>query len=181
MVILIDIDEVLADFEGRLREVWAEKYPHTPLFQDGVRRTFYIGSADDQGRADLVKKIIHSEGFFGSLKPKQGAKQALEAMRGLGHSVFILTSPGVSYPNAASEKYVWVQKHFGQHMLERLIITPAKPMIRGDILIDDRPEIPHEDKATWEHVLYDTSYNKAVEGKRRLKWDTWEEVLPELL
>jgi 5'-nucleotidase len=181
MIILVDVDEVLADFEGRLREVWDEKYPHTPLFPNGVRDAFYIGSGDLHGRWELVSKIIHKEGFFAGLDPLPGSKDALKEMQHLGHDVFILTSPGTSYPNAASEKYQWVAKNYGEHMLERLIITPAKPMIRGDILIDDRPEVPFEEFALWEHVLYDRSYNKTVEGKRRITWENWSEVLTELL
>lgn len=175
------MDEVLADFEGRLREAWAEKYPHTPLFHSGVRDKFYIGSGDQHGKAELVSKIVHQKGFFASLDPLPGSKAAVTEMQELGHSVFILTSPGISYPNAAREKYNWVAEHYGKHMLEHLIITPAKPIIRGDLLIDDRPEIPFEDKATWEHVLFDKSYNKAVEGKRRITWEDWKEVLTELL
>ena len=181
MIILVDMDEVLADFEGRLRETWDSKYPHTPLFPNGVRDSFYIGSGDSHGRWDLVQKIIHAEGFFASLDPIQGSKEAIAEMTDMGHWVFILTSPGISYPNAAGEKYNWVAKHYGQHMLERLIITPAKPMIRGDILIDDRPELPHEQNALWEHVLYDKSYNKDVPDKRRITWDSWKDVLTELL
>ncbi len=99
----------------------------------------------------------------------------------MGHKVFILTSPGVSFPYAPSEKYRWVSKHFGNRMLEWLIMTPAKPIVHGDILIDDRPEILFEDMADWEHVLYDKSYNQDIATKRRLTWENWREVLPELL
>lgn len=181
MIILIDMDEVLADFETRLLQIWAEKYPHTVLFPGGVRSSFYIGASEDGTKSELVNKIIHADGFFSSLKPLPGAIEAINEMHRLGHATFIVTSPGLSYPNAASEKYQWVDKHFGRYMLERLIITPAKPIIRGDILIDDKPELAHEDVALWEHVLYDKSYNKTVENKRRLTWENWKEVLPELL
>ncbi len=180
MIILIDMDEVLSDFEGRLSEIWEEKYPHTLLFPGGVRDSFRIGSGDQHGRADLIQKIIYKEGFFESLKPVKGAKEAVAEMRRLGHSVFILTSPGISYPHAAIEKFKWVEKHFGKDMLERLIVTPAKPIIRGDILIDDRPEIPYAEHAQWEHVLYEKSYNKGVEDRRRLTWDNWQDILSEL-
>jgi 5'-nucleotidase len=181
MIILIDMDEVLADFESRLLEIWSQQYPHTILFPNGVRKSFYIGADEDGTKSELVNKIIHSEGFFSSLKPLPGSREALAEMQALGHSTFIVTSPGISYPNAASEKYEWVNRYFGSYMLERLIITPAKPVIRGDILIDDRPEISYEDSALWEHVLFDKSYNKEVMNKRRITWEDWKEVLTELL
>lgn len=175
------MDEVLADFEGRLRQLWQQKYPSIDLFENGVRDTFYIGADDIGGehRAQ-VKQIIATEGFFASLDPLDGAREALLALRDLGHQVYILTSPGVSYPFAAGEKHYWVSKHYGKEMLERLIITPAKHLVRGDLLIDDRPILPFEEEAEWEHVLFDRSYNKSIEGKRRLDWGNWREILTEL-
>ena len=181
MIVLIDMDEVIADFQGSLEQEWQKKYPDQELFKGGIRRSFYVGADGDQQKTDQVNSIIHAEGFFESLKINEGAKEAIEEMRLLGHTVFILTSPGVSFPFAPSEKYRWVRKHFGTDMLQWLIMTPAKPIVRGDILIDDRPEILFEERADWEHVLYDRSYNEAVADKRRVTWKNWKQVLPELL
>lgn len=181
MIILIDLDEVIADLQGELEKRWNAKFPHTHLFEGGVRKSFYIGDKDDSVMSEQVEKLLQEEGFFSSLKPIPGAIEAIHEMKALGHSVFIVTSAGVSFPNAATEKYIWVRDNLGVELLERLVITAAKPVIRGDILIDDRPQLAYEDKATWEHVLYDRSYNKDITGKRRITWDTWKEVLPELL
>lgn len=181
MIVLIDIDEVIADFEGQLRKVWNKKFPHTTLFKNGVRSDFYIGSDSSYANSEIIGDIIGQPGFFKDLAPIRGAKQAIIDIASAGNEVFLVSSPGISYPNVASEKIEWVNKYYGQQMLSRIILTPSKHLVRGDILIDDKPYIDHEDIAEWEHVLYDKSYNKTVSDKRRITWDNWREELPELL
>lgn len=180
MVILVDMDGVIADFDSGLLKKWDEKHPNTQLFDNGVRKSFYIrgGNETDGGE---ISKILSKEGFFENLRPMDGAIDAIREMQAMGHHVFIATSPGTSFPFAASEKYRWTEKHIGKDMLEYLVIAPAKAVIRGDILIDDKPEIPYEENAEWEHVLFDRPYNKDIKGKRRLDWTNWKDVLTELV
>ena len=63
---------------------------------------------------------------------------------------------------------------------KKIILTKEKAMVRGDILIDDKPKIKNEDKALWEHIFYDKPYNREIEGKRRLTWKNWKQILTEL-
>jgi 5'-nucleotidase len=181
MIILIDIDEVLADFEAALTSEWQKLYPHTLLFPSGSRKHYYIGQDEEGNKSELVSKIIHREGFFEQLQPLPGAIDAIKLMQHYNHQIYLVTSAGVSYPNAASEKYRWVERHLGKEFLSCLVITPAKSIVRGDILIDDRPSFRDERLASWEHVLYDKSYNKTVPRKRRITWENWTDELPELL
>ena len=62
-------------------------------------------------------------------------------------------------------------------MIDRIILTRYKTLVVGDILIDDRPELTGIKSPTWEHVLFDQPYNKAVTGKRRLNWQNYQKVL----
>lgn len=177
MRILIDIDDVIADLQGRVESLWHEQHPDIPLFKSGERKDYYIGSGHSSEYASEIYHMMHGSGFFSSLEPIAGAKQAIDNMIEAGHEVMIVTSSGVSYPLAATEKYQWIENHFGQHMLARLVITPVKFVVSGDILIDDRPEIYRENEANWEHILYDQPYNRYMDKKRRLNWDNWQKVL----
>ena len=170
------MDGVITDFEARLQQVWDEKHPDQPMNFLG-RKTFYAGSDEDTSIGEQVQKIIHEPGFFAALEPIEGALEAMYTMIDDGHDVFIVTSAGISYPSAASEKYLWVEQHLHKSFLAHLIITPSKFTIEGDILIDDKPEVYREEEATWEHVLYDASYNRQVKGKRRLTWSNWQDVV----
>ena len=50
---------------------------------------------------------------------------------------YILTAPSVHNPLCYTEKRVWVEQHLGMSMVNRLIISPDKSLLRGDYLIDD--------------------------------------------
>ncbi|MCT7149596.1 hypothetical protein M1196_23400, partial [Salmonella enterica subsp. enterica serovar Oranienburg] len=58
-----------------------------------------------------------------------------------------------------------------------MIITTDKTLVRGDILIDDKPvisgELPEYSTGTnharsWEHVIFDQSYNRHITNRRRI-------------
>ena len=59
----------------------------------------------------------------------------------MGHEVFICTAPLTNYENSVLEKYKWVEKNFGHEWIKKIILTKDKTLIKGDILIDDNPEI----------------------------------------
>jgi len=53
---------------------------------------------------------------------------------------YILTAPSTKNPMSYTEKRVWVEKHLGMEMVERLIISPNKSLLKGHYLIDDNIE-----------------------------------------
>jgi 5'-nucleotidase len=171
------MDDVIADLEARITKLWEELHPEEPLFPNGRREKYYIGaSLNDSERLSDIWHLLHGPNLFSSLDPVEGSLEALDTMLSDGHEVFIVTSAGVSFPLAATEKYQWVKEHCGEHMLSHLVITPSKFLVIGDILIDDKPELYREDEAKWEHVLFDKPYNQNS-PKRRLTWQNWQEFV----
>ena len=75
-------------------------------------------------------------GFFLGLKPIEGGLEAISTLR-TKYDVCILTRPSVLNPLCYTEKRVWVENHLGMEMVERLIISPNKALLKGDYLIDD--------------------------------------------
>lgn len=178
MIILLDMDGVIADTDAGFVAAWEERYNATVPFDVYDRTQFFMNPEEDALRnSSEANAIFSSQGFFSGLRPKEGALEAITQMQAEGHSVFILTSAGIRYPLAASEKYEWVSEYFGPEMISRLIITPAKHMVRGDFLIDDRPKLPFTEEAEWEHILFDASYNQHIQSKKRLNWTNWKEIL----
>lgn len=176
MIVLVDMDGVLADFDdGHARLCAARGLPTTT---PGVGRTSWdiLGVVDPAYR-DVVLELWHSPGFFRGLRPIDGAVAGLRGLVAAGHDVWICTAPLRHHATCAHEKLAWVAHHVGRDFGERVIVAADKTLIHGDVLIDDRPDLVGVRAPAWEHVLYDASYNRAVHDRRRLTWATWREVL----
>lgn len=112
MIIHIDMDDTLCDFAGAFHyKVWqnpAIQYPQSQY------------------------------GFFANLQPLTGAVSAVKALIASPlYDPHILTAPSVKNPLCYTEKRIWIETHFGIEFTEKLIISPNKALIKGDILIDD--------------------------------------------
>ncbi|MCE7936663.1 hypothetical protein DYH10_02650 [Candidatus Saccharibacteria bacterium CPR2] len=177
MRILVDLDGVIGDIDKAFIEVWKERYPDAPAPEPGTRKEFYIGHEFGDDAGEKAYDIFREKGFFRHTPLMPDAKDALQKMITAGHEVYIVTSAGNDIPYAASDKYQWIDNNFGREWVDRLVITRSKHVVSGDVLIDDKPEVKNHDKANWEHIIFDASYNRHIKNKRRLGWSNWKEVL----
>lgn len=112
-IVYVDMDGVVADFDKAF-----------PLVAE---KTWVEG---------CEKKV--PEGFFLNLEPIDGAVEALHKLSALGYDLYFLSTPQWSNPDCWKEKRLWVEKHFGELMFKRLILTHNKGLLKGSYLIDDR-------------------------------------------
>lgn len=76
--------------------------------------------------------------FFRKLKPIKRSKDIVKwLINSPRYDVYILTTPSIKNPMSYTEKAMWVKKHYGEEMLNKLIISPNKGLNKGDYLIDD--------------------------------------------
>ena len=75
------------------------------------------------------------------------------------------------------EKLSWVERHLGREFMLRTILTRDKTLVRGNVLIDDKPEVKGVMTPEWEHILFDLPCNRNVPSKRRLTWKNYRGVL----
>ncbi|HZW03290.1 MAG TPA: hypothetical protein VFF68_05155 [Anaerolineaceae bacterium] len=176
-IVLVDMDGVLADFEGGFVRVWRDLHPDKPIIPLEERSTFYLTHQYPQAYRPLIREIFSSRNFYLNLEPMPGCQQALETMLELHIEVFICTTPWLANYYSTKEKFLWVEKVLGRRWLPRLVFTADKTLVTGDVLVDDKPEIQGVAAPQWEHILYDHPYNRSAEGKRRLTWANWQEVL----
>lgn len=127
-IVYVDMDGVVADFDKAFPAV-AEK-------------TWIEGSE---------KKV--PEGFFLDLEPIEGAIEALPILAELGYELYFLSTPQWSNPNCWKEKRIWVEKHYGDLMFKRLILTHNKGLLLGSYLIDDRVQ-NGADEFNGEHIHF---------------------------
>jgi 5'-nucleotidase len=180
MIVLADMDGVLAWFDLGVNLKLAEQYPQVNIVPLEKRSTFYIQYDYPAEQAPLIQSIYMAEGFYRSLPPVPGGREGIEEILGAGHDVRICTVPHPNHRYCLPEKYLWVEQNLGEKWLDRIIITRDKTLIRGHLLIDDNSEITGAAVPEWEHILYTQPYNLGVKGKRRLTWDNWRDVLVEL-
>ncbi|WP_051536832.1 5' nucleotidase, NT5C type [Shewanella marina] len=112
MIIYVDMDDVICDFQKAFNEATLKnpqiKYPQSQY------------------------------GFFANLEPIKGAISAVSAINDCPkYDFYILTAPSPRNPLCYTEKRVWVEKYLGYDFVEKLIICSNKGLLKGDILIDD--------------------------------------------
>jgi len=177
MIILIDQDGPLADYESGFSEIWKNQYPDEFFLPLSERHSMIIEDDYPEHLRDKIVSIQNEPNFYLNLKLISGSVDAIKIMLDLGHDVRICTAPARYYENCVLEKFQWVEKHLGRDFTKRIILTRDKTLIRGQLLIDDKPLVEGICKPEWEHILYDYPYNRQVAGKRRLDWGNWREVL----
>jgi len=159
MIILVDMDGVVADFEEGHRRM-CRNLGFGAILEGAERTTWDILDTVDPAHKAAILDIWHSPGFFRGLKPIAGANEVMHSWLRGGHEVFLCTAPMLNHATCAQEKIAWVADHLGPEFAGRVIITRDKTLVHGDVLIDDRPDIVGVNKKpSWKHWLYATSYN----------------------
>lgn len=79
-------------------------------------------------------------GLFRNLEPiKDAIKSVNKLLDTEKHEVYFLSTAPWNNPSAWTDKRVWLEEQFGESINRRLILTHRKDLLKGDILIDDRP------------------------------------------
>tara|TARA_R110000772_G_scaffold86113_2_gene180483 strand:+ start:4441 stop:4884 length:444 start_codon:yes stop_codon:yes gene_type:complete len=112
MIVYIDMDDVLCGYTTAFNNA-IEKTPAIAFPQS--QYGFYANLAPITGAIESVQQLINSEKF----------------------DPYILTAPSTRNPFSYTEKRVWIEKYYGVEFTEKLIISPNKGLLKGDILIDD--------------------------------------------
>lgn len=116
MRVFIDMDGVIVDFDGYMKET-------------GLT-------------ADTIKRTPHA---YWRMKPMPEALAAVKSLIGMGHDVWIATKPPTGVPFAYADKVTWILDYLPE-LKRKIVITHDKSLLRGDVIIDDRPHKANVDK-----------------------------------
>lgn len=177
MLILIDMDDVLTDFDGEFYRKWNEVHPDKHITPPEERKKFYLMEESPKEYEELIRGIYTAPGFVKSLPEIPGSIDAVKEIASLGHTIFFCTTPLNMYYNCVKEKYEWIEEHIGFEWTKKIILTKDKTLVQGDVLIDDNPEIKGNVKPVWEHIVFDKPYNKHTNHVKRMTWKNYKEVL----
>lgn len=180
MLILVDQDGVLSDFDAGFASRFAAKYPDAPAFDVTTRTEFKIDGHYPVSWRDNIRGISASRGFFADLPPVPGAIDGMRALQEAGHEVFICTAPLTSYQHCVGEKFAWVEEHLGSDWVKKIVLTKDKTVVRGDVLVDDKPHVTGAMTPVWEHIRFTRSYNAHLADTLRMTWDDAPDVLDQV-
>ena len=171
-ILLIDMDNTIADFDGALKEQFNKQFPS--LKWDETRLSFRYPS--EIGKE--CRQIMCQQRFFGNLKPIAGAIQAIKEISMDGWNIFFCTSPLRQYQYCVPEKYEWIEKHFGHEWICKIITSKDKTLVCGDYLIDDKVQTGMNNNPIWTQILFDQPYNRnETTFKRITHWNKWRDIL----
>jgi len=174
-VVLLDMDGVLVDWDRGFARAWGGR---SKIGRDDYAMERCVPEA----LGEAAKAVFHAERFFAELPPMPGAVAAVKEMASRGYHVLFCTSPVLTSSSCPSEKFEWVRRHFGPGWVSRIVLTSDKTVVRGDILIDDKPKIVGCQTPAWRQLLFDAPYNRHLSDAHRLSsWSDWEPKLLELL
>lgn len=179
-VVLVDMDNTLVDFDLEFGKRWVAARPEDTLDLIKSRKNFELEQNFSPELKPLAIKIMSEPGFFNSFAPQPYAVEAMKEMTEAGLHVLLCTAPlPFQWETCVAEKYAWVRRHLGEEFLSRIIITRDKTVIKGRLLIDDKPRVAGAcNKPEWTHIVFDQPYNQEVEDKMRLKsWREWRSVV----
>lgn len=179
-VVLIDMDNTLVNWDLEFGKRWIARRPDDTLDVITKRKHFELEQNFAADLKPMAIEIMSEPGFYAALQPQPGAIEAILEMEEVGLYVLLCTSPTpFQYETCVAEKYAWVRQWLGTEYMERIIITRDKSVVRGRVLIDDKPHVKGKcDTPDWTQILFQQPYNLDVADKPRMaNWSEWRKVL----
>lgn len=176
-ILLIDMDGPLARWYDGLTRAWQAYYPDRPLLPYEKLTSFYVEDVHPEDYHADLRRITCQGSFYENLQPVEGALEALKDMQLNCQDFmepFLCSSPEIEFDelDCHSQKARWVRTHLGEYWVNKLILTRDKTLVRGNVLIDDKPAIKGAMAPTWEHLVYESPYSGLPET-HTFKWSDW--------
>ncbi len=170
--VLVDMDGTVANLDATIGQALRQEFPEIPLPE---RSNFYYEEDLAPEHRYAIQEIISRPGFFAEHPVIDGALEGWQAMQEQGYEPRICSAPLRKNRWSIAEKIAWLEQHFvptlGPEVIDRAIIDKRKYRHAGLALIDDRPVIDGTDKAPWEHIVFDQTYNHDSRAQYRiLSW-----------
>jgi len=175
LVVLLDMDGTIVDWDAGFRRAWGDR----PVDRT---KSYAMEDCVPVELRDDAKATFMTPGFFRNLPPFAGAVAAVRQMERAGFQVWFCTSPILGHPTCCQEKLEWIQEHFGDAYVQRVILCQDKTTVRGDVLIDDKPHIAGLHPPTWRQCIFDAPYNTSRTDLPRIStWAQWEVPVKQML
>lgn len=163
-LILVDMDGVLADFDGRALEVCAENGIELDIDHISEATFRYLTDhVPDKGQRNKLRRIIDTTPYFADLPVIDGAVDGMRELMSRAE-VWVCSKPLDANETCASDKVSWIKRHFPK-CHGKLILAPDKSLVQGDVLLDDAPKLKWLDRAVWKPIVYSQPFNTVPDSE----------------
>ncbi|MEO1485016.1 MAG: 5'(3')-deoxyribonucleotidase [Bacteroidota bacterium] len=173
MTIFVDMDEVIANTYQAHIDLYNQEHNGNLSASDCFGKE--VWQCVPLEHQDGVKKHAYRLGFFKDLEVIPGSQKVLEELSAK-HQVYI-ASAAMQFPNSLKEKSDWLDEHFPFILWQNRILCGHKHILKGDVLIDDRPyNLKNFDGRP---ILFSSPHNLEQDDLERA--DSWEDIATKLL
>lgn len=181
MIVLLDMDGPLAGFDQHFFKV-ASHYGFELSYEGPTTQTnrFATDHVVQPHQRSAMRRMIEGSRWFRELPVTEGAQEGVEALLATGVEVWVVTKPLEANPFCRDDKAHWLSANFPD-LSKRLILTPDKSLVHGDVLLDDAPHPDWLDRASWKPVIFTAGYNGDGSKWGHLPFWDWSDSIDELL
>lgn len=143
-IIFIDMDNTLNKFwipyVQSYNKIFNKNTTCDPSIQTSYSLTDCLGLEHGSKEEALLDEATMNDWDFWT-KNMPVYEEAIPIVRDLyeKHDVYILSTPYIKYDLCIAAKMQWMEKHFPFFDKTKMIFTWHKELLKGDVLIDDKP------------------------------------------
>lgn len=169
LTILVDMDDTVEDLLSAWVSYLNTKHG-TSVQKDDVAQ-WDISKSFPTLSKKQVYEPLYLDDFWLSVKPIDGAAEALQRLMADGHQVLIVTTS--SYETLRTKMEEVLFKYFPFLSWDDVIITSRKQLVNGDVLVDDGPH--NLEGGQYLRVLMDAPHNRAynAESNGMIRVNNW--------
>ena len=135
MTIFVDMDEVIANTYQEHIDLYNQEHNGNLTASDCFGKE--VWQCVPLEYQEEIKKHAYRLGFFKDLEVIPDSQKVLKELSAK-HRVYI-ASAAMQFPNSLKEKSDWLDEHFPFIPWQNRILCCHKHILRGDVLIVDRP------------------------------------------
>ncbi|NKI31978.1 5' nucleotidase, NT5C type [Croceivirga thetidis] len=173
MTIFVDMDEVLADTYQAHIDIYNSEFGTSFTKKDADGKDFWKCVPVENQQS--VKDHAWQKDFFKNLKVMENSQEILKELS--AQNEVYIASAAMQFPNSLKEKSDWLDEHFPFIDWRYRILCGHKHILKGDVLIDDRPF--HLERFTGRSIIFTSPHN--VNTKEFERASTWLEIAEKLL
>lgn len=172
LTVLVDMDDTIEDLLGAWVSALNQQYG-LEVNKDSVT-DWDVTKAFPKLTKPQVFAPLYSEGFWKTVKPIDGAADALQRLINDGHTLYVVTSS--FHENLSAKMTNVLFKYFPFFRWEDVIITDHKQLVKGDVLVDDG--VHNLEGGDYLKILMDAPHNRGYDAEAggMYRADDWNEV-----